>query len=78
VIEFVKRAVQRRVTGDRSEQIALYTQVLDVRTALAATGDDERHLSDHLAAVVHRTAFTSGNDPGGEQMTKFQTIGKGV
>jgi hypothetical protein len=46
-----------------TEQVALQSQVLDVRATLATARHDQRHLGEHLATVVHRKAFTPWHDP---------------
>ena len=45
-------AKDRRVRRDRAEQLLLDAQVLDVRAALTAASEHQRHLHQHLAAVV--------------------------
>jgi hypothetical protein len=45
--------VHGRVGRDEPEQCRLGAQVLDVRTALAAPGEHEGRLDDHLAAIVN-------------------------
>ena len=62
VVQLVKRAMHRRVTGHVTEEVSLQAQVLDVRATLATAGNHERHLSKHLAAVVHRKASHVGHD----------------
>jgi len=54
-VEFMEGPVNRRVTGDRAEQIALQAQVLNVRAALAPAGE-------HRAAVVRWRTFAVRND----------------
>ena len=52
--DLVERARDRRVRGDRAEQMVAGSQELDVEAALATTRQHERALHEHLAAVVHR------------------------
>ena len=55
--------MRRGVTGHVTEEIALKTQVLDVRAALATLGDHDCHLGEHLATVLNMEAFAPRCDP---------------
>ena len=51
-------------------------QVLDVRTALAAAGEHQGHVHEHLAPVVDAGAVPGRRDAGRERITEPQSVGE--
>ena len=68
----------RRVGGDADEpeEVLADAEVLDVKAALAATGECERHLDEDLAAVVNREAPAAPGNGRRERITEPQSIGE--
>ena len=65
-IELVEGAEHRRVRRHRAEQVGLEAQVLDVRTALATTGQHQGGVHEDLPPVVDGEPLTGQRDPGRE------------
>ena len=76
--DLVERPGHRRVRGNRSEQVVVGAQELDVEAALATTSQHERHLHEHLAPVVDRNTCTSPWQARRERITEPQPVGKGA
>jgi len=72
----VEGAEHRRVRRHRAEQVGLQAQVLDVRAALAASGEHQGGVHRHLPAIVDGETFASHRDPARERIAQAQTIGK--
>ena len=79
--------VRKTVVSDGTEpnRSVLQAQVLDVGTALPAAGQHQRHLDEHLAAVVQRESFavhgmradSASPRPNGRQMTQVRAVRRG-
>ena len=67
----------RRVRRRRPEEVLLGAQVLDVGAALAATGEHQHGLDEHLAPVVQRHALAPRRDPRREGISESQPVRKG-
>ena len=63
--------------GTQPNRSSWEPQVLDVGTALAPTGQHERHLDEDLASVVQWEALTGPRDARRERIAETQTVGKG-
>lgn len=60
--EFANAAVQGRIRADIREQHPLSSNVLDIRAAFPATGEEEQQVDHDLAAVVDRLPVLAAHD----------------
>ncbi len=74
--DLVERAKDGGVRGHRAEEVLLESQVLDVRAALAATGEHQRRVHQDLAPVVQREAFAGWRDARRERIAEPDPVGK--
>ena len=75
-VDVSERAIQRRVRRHRPEQIGLRTQMLDVGARLAAAGEHQHRLHQHLAPIVQRRPFAGDRDRRRQRITEPQTVGE--
>ena len=74
--DLMERSIHRRVRRHMPEQVTLGSQVLDVGTALATTGQHQRGVDEDLAPVVKRSPFARNRDALREVLTESQSVGK--
>ena len=70
--------VQRRVRRHGAEQRLLGAEAFDVGARLAAAGEHEHGLHQHLAPVVQREPLPGNRDAGGQRIAQAEVIGEGT
>jgi len=76
--DLVERPGDRRVGGDRPEEVVADAKVLDVEATLATTGEHEGHLDENLPSVVDREPAPSPQDALRERIAQPHPVGEGA
>jgi hypothetical protein len=75
-VDLPERAIQRRVRRHRPEQTRLGTQMLDVGARLAAAGEHQHRLHQHLAPIMQRGPLAGVRNGRRQRIAEPQPVGE--